>query len=444
MSDARTTPRPSATSLGALVGLGVATALWSLFLWSQLLLSRSGGTPFCPLGEAATCGALWDASFSRGVHAWTGLPIAAWGVAWGLAAAALPIFVLMTLAESGSAATLVTACRVTAAGGVVGVFVLGGVAASAGLFCGGCFATYILVAGYAGIALFGWQHLGVPDLSRGAAQAFGTLAAVYLVLLYPGRATPASAGEVGRQAVAQSAPATPGAPAAGPAASGSPAASFLASLAPGLRQTLADAMLQHRAGIALPLPQPRALIGEAKAPVRITEFTDVLCDHCAQLHETIGEIERRASGTFNLEPRQFPLDASCNPAVQRSGSPIRCLAAKTQICMEGREGAFEYSGALFAKQKTLTESDVFALAEPHMKRAELEACVASGETKKKLADDVALALRYEPDGTPLVLVNGRKASAFAPFLYALVLTGGRNDDPAFAALPPGNPNAHVH
>ena len=440
MSESRVTPRPSATSLGALVGLGVLTALWSLFLWSQLLLSRSGGTPFCTLGEAATCGALWDAAFSRGVHAWTGLPIAAWGVAWGLAAAALPLFVLMTLAESGSAATLVTACRVTAAGGVVGVFVLGGVAAAAGAFCAGCFTTYIFVAGYAGIALFGWQHLGVPDLARGAAQAFGTLAAAFLVLLYPGRATPKSAAEVGRQAVAQS---TPRAPGAAPTTA-TPVASFIATLAPGLQQTLADAMLQHRGGIALSLPPPRALIGSAAAPVRITEFTDVLCDHCAQLHETIGEIERRASGTFQLEPRQFPLDAACNPAVQRSGSPIRCLAAKAQICFEGRDGAFEYSGALFAKQKTLTEGDIFSLAEPHLKRAELEACVLSADTKKKLADDIALALRYEPDGTPLVLVNGKKASAFAPFLYALVLTGGSADDPAFAALPPGNPSAHIH
>jgi serine/threonine-protein kinase len=334
----------------------------------------------------------------------------------------------------------VTACRVTAAGGVVGVFVLGGVAASSGSFCAGCFATYVLVAGYAGIALFGWQHLGVPDLPRGAAQAFGTLAATYLLLLYPGRATPKSAADVGRQAVAQSAPA-----ATSTATTTAPAvAAFLATLAPGLQQTLADALLQHRGGIALPLPRPRAVIGDAAAPVRITEFTDVLCDHCAQLHETIGEIERRASGTFQLEPRQFPLDASCNPAVQRSGTPLRCLAAKAEICLEGIEGAFEYSGALFAKQKTLTESDVFALAEPHMKRAPLEACVASAETKKKLADDIALALRFEPDGTPLVLVNGRKASAFAPFLYALVLSGGRADDPAFAALPPGNPNAHVH
>jgi len=430
-------PRPSASSLGALVGLGVATALWSFFLWSQLLLSRSGGTPFCPLGEAAACGALWDASFSRGVHAWTGLPVAAWGVAWGLAAAALPLLALMAFAESRSATTLVTACRVSAAGGVVGAFVLGGVAAAAGSFCAGCFATYVLIAGYAGIALLGWQHLGVPEMSRGVAEAFGALAGAYVLLLYPGRATPKSAGEVGRQAVAQSAPSAA-------TTNATPVASFIASLAPDLQQTLADALIQHREGIALSLPPPRALIGEASAPVRITEFTDVLCDHCARLHETIAEIERRASGTIQLEPRQFPLDAACNSAVQRSGSPIRCLAAKAQICFEGSDDAFQYSGALFAKQKTLTETDVFALAEPHMKRAQLEACVQSAETKKKLADDIALALRFEPDGTPLVLVNGRKASAFAPFLYALVLTGGRADDPAFASLPPGNPSAHIH
>jgi serine/threonine-protein kinase len=66
---------------------------------------------------------------------------------------------------------------------------------------------------------------------------------------------------------------------------------------------------------------------------------------------------------------------------------------------------------------------------------------ASAETNAKLQDDIQLALRYELDGTPLVLLNGRKAVAFAPFLYAMVLTGGALDDPAFASLPPANPNA---
>ena len=48
------------------------------------------------------------------------------------------------------------------------------------------------------------------------------------------------------------------------------------------------------------------------------------------------------------------------------------------------------------------------------------------------------------EGTPLVLVNGRRGAAFGPFLYAMVLTKGSPDHPAFAGLPPPNTRAHVH
>ena len=39
--------------------------------------------------------------------------------------------------------------------------------------------------------------------------------------------------------------------------------------------------------------KPRALIGSATAPVRITEFADTLCGHCAELHRTLTEIRLR-------------------------------------------------------------------------------------------------------------------------------------------------------
>jgi serine/threonine-protein kinase len=212
-----------------------------------------------------------------------------------------------------------------------------------------------------------------------------------------------------------------------------------------MRQTLADSLHLHKNGIALPAAPARVLIGDAAAPVRITEFTDVLCDHCAELHETLAQLQRMApAGSFSIEPRQFPLDAECNPAVQRGGSPVRCLAAKAQICMEGNPKLFEFSGELFAKQKTLGVADVYEIAERYSARAELDSCIKSSATTAKLQDDVQLALRYELDGTPLVLLNGRKAVAFPPFLYSLVLTRGSLEHPAFASLPPPNPNAHIH
>jgi len=61
-----------------------------------------------------------------------------------------------------------------------------------------------------------------------------------------------------------------------------------------------------------------------------------------------------------------------------------------------------------------------------------------------LAQDVGAAARFDSDGTPIVAVNGRKGTSFAPFLCAMVLTRGNADHPAFAALPPGDPGAHLH
>lgn len=439
MTPDRALPRPTPGALVALVALGVLASLWSLFLWAELFRSRSGAAPFCPLGEAAQCLALWDGGFARAVHTWTGLPIAGWGMVWGLSAAALPLVALLRLAEGRHPGSIVTGIRATAAAGALGVLVFGGVAAAAGTFCAGCFLTYVIVAGYAGIALFAWRYLGLPEPSRGIADAVGATAAAFLLLLYPGRSTPLSAAEAGRAAL----------PPVGAGDSAVPAdpalAELLSSLAPGLRQTLSDSLLLHRTGIALPVAPARFLIGTPEAPLRITEFTDILCDHCAELHVTLAQLLRVAPpGRLSVEPRQFPLDAGCNPAVSASGRPLRCLAARAQICMEGHDKAFEYSGALFAKQKALTSADVYALAGPYRPRADLEACMESAQTNARLQDDIQLALRYELDGTPLVLINGKKAVAFAPFLYAMVLTGGSTDHPQFASLPAANPNAHVH
>jgi hypothetical protein len=123
---------------------------------------------------------------------------------------------------------------------------------------------------------------------------------------------------------------------------------------------------------------------------------------------------------------------------------VRCLAAKVRICMEGRAEAPAVTRALFENQNDLTVEKVFALAAPFGKRKDLDACVASGETARKLADDVRYASEFNPDGTPIVLVNGRLGSSFGPFLFAMILTRGETSAPAFETLPPPNPDAHVH
>jgi protein-disulfide isomerase len=458
-------------SLVALAGLGALAALWSLFLWGELRLARAGGSAFCGLGDSADCAAVWDSVFASSVHRLTGIPVAAWGLVWGLVAFALPVVALLRLAQERPLGPLASALRFAAAGGAVAVFVFVAVSFSERALCFGCFVTYVIAGGYAGIALTGWRNVGLPDAGRGFALAAGCTLVAYFLLLYPGTRTPRSGAEASREALAQlpiatSAPdeprssqapssTTPPPANAATAAAASPAPSaaadadglgaFVASLPPAQKQTLSDALHAYRQATPRPLGIPRMLVGPASAPVRITEFTDVLCSHCAELHETLHQLSQRVPrGSFSVEPRHFPLDGECNPMVARRDAPVRCLAARAQICLESKPGVFDFAGTLFGRQRSLKPDMVLAIAQTHTPRAELEACIASPDTEMKLRADIDQAAAQGVDGTPLVLVNGRRGASFGPFLYAMVLTKGSADHPAFATLPPPNAKAHVH
>jgi serine/threonine-protein kinase len=121
---------------------------------------------------------------------------------------------------------------------------------------------------------------------------------------------------------------------------------------------------------------------------------------------------------------------------RRGNDPVRCLAARAEICMEGHPRTFEYAAALFDHQQSLSPDMIYALAEPYRPRRELERCVGSAETQAHLEEDAREASRHPFEGTPLVLVNGRKASPSGAFLFAMILTRGEPWHPAFAGLPP--------
>jgi thioredoxin family protein len=425
---------PSARALGALCVLGALAALWSAVLWRELIRSRSGIAPLCVLGDPGDCAAVWNAPFAVTVGRATGVPVAGWGLLWGLVALLLPALRLMGATPSRGSA-LVTAIRLTAAAGVMAVFVLGAVSASERMFCSSCFVAYLPVLGYAAIALFGWSRAGLPEGGGALAWAAGALLGAYgLVLLFAPRPPETAA--------------TPPSVTLAPADADPDRAlrEFVDSLPPAGRQGLSDTLEFYRQSPAFPLPPPRALHGPASAPVRVTEWTDVLCGHCADLHATWQALlPHLPAGSVAIESRHYPLDGECNPAIKvRGKDPVRCLAARVQICVEADPGAFEVQGSLFAAQRGLTPEQVFGLAAGQRPRAELEACARSESTGQRLREDLELAARYQPEGTPLVAINGRRATGYGPFLYAIVLARGDGSHRAFAALPPPQPLGHVH
>jgi protein-disulfide isomerase len=444
--------------LGGAVALGALNALWALFQWAELLLARQGGTPFCSINATFNCGLVWDSALAVAVHDVTRIPIAGWGLAWGLVATALPLVVLVdgrVLRRGGS-----SALRFTALAGLASIAALGAASLAAGALCLGCLGTYALVLGWSWCAWRATRGAGLSEPARGALGAGALAAASALVLLYPGIKTPHATtklalptsdaaagvppGAAGVPAAAAAKPATPG-PFNGPP-TGDPVRDdllkrFMATLDAPTKQAMSDLLAAYRDATPAALGQPRWLaMGDANAAVRVTEWTDPMCPHCAMLHDVLDEIKKSVPpGLLSVEPRHFPLDGFCNPGVQRkSEDGARCVGALASICLEGDPRGFEATGALFAARAQTVDA-VYEAFKPFRDAVQLKKCVDSEGTKKKLQDDIAAAMQFNIEGTPLVLVNGRELRFVPPLLYALVLTGGAWQNAAFADLPPPRP-----
>jgi serine/threonine-protein kinase len=483
--------------LALAVALAAAHALWSLFQWDQLILARRGGDFFCGLGKAEGCATVWDLPIATAVQGGTGLPVAGWGLVWSVVAFALPLWVLVRRARGRPLEPVWSAALLTVLGGVASVVVLGGASFVSHEFCNTCVITYALVLAYAAVCLRAAGGLRPAQIQRGALLALGVTSVAYLALLYPGLHTPqGAAGEraafleaaehsieaeekptevaktpVGEEEKPTELAKTPVGEEVKPAElakkpteeEAKPAElakapteeevkpdaarldELIARLSPELRQRLSNALAIYARGDRIPLRPGRLVIGSSKAPVRITEFTDTLCGHCARLHESIEILqEMLPSGSFALESRQFPLDARCNPEIQMRSQDdgVRCLAARATICTE--KNWMSFAGILFENQRRLTTKMIYGLAAPFISRERLEDCVASAETEAKLRDDIAWAAQHDIQGTPLLLVNGREASSSLEFLYAMVLAKANPEHPAFAALPPPQPQARLH
>lgn len=422
--------RPGAPALLGAAALAAGAGAWSLHLWRQLAVAKVGGTVTCPFdADGSACADVWQSGFALAVEQATGLPVAAYGVLWALVALALPLAVLVARARGRTGEISWAAALATAAAGVLASLGLAVAQLVDGRFCGSCTVQYVLVLGYAGLCFAVMARVTGSVLARGGALAAGSALLAGAVLAVVAPDAPASLP----------APVPPPA-AAVPAPPPRDLASYLATLPPPVAQALANALRDYAAAPAKPLREPRALEGSPMAPLRITDFADVLCSHCASLYGTLAEIRRAFPDAVAIETRYFPLDGQCNPSIPRASEDgVRCSAARALVCLEGDPRAFEIAGELYARQRGLTNDAILERAGAARGRDALAACMAAPETQAKLLADVAWAEEHGIQGTPLVLVNGREAAGFPQFLYALVLAGGDPAHPAFAALPPPTP-----
>jgi serine/threonine-protein kinase len=426
--------RPGGLALAALFG-GLCAA-WAAFQWWELVVARRGGEIVCAPGGGGHCAEVWDSGFAASVHTWTGLPVAGWGVAWGLVALALPLLTRARLARLRAADAWLAATLITAVSGALGVAVLIGASVRFGHICATCGLSYVLVLTYAAVCFLAVRGAMPGGLARGAGLAASGLVIAFAALLVPGLRTPQNSTAAGARAVGELTrlPAN--------SSDDHELARLIRESPEQVRQLLSDMLADYAASPVWEPPPARTVIGPPGSRLVLTEWSDTLCSHCAQLHETLLQLQERfGPDAFSLAPHYYPLDPSCNAGMERreKSDPLPCTSARVQICAEGRPGAFELTGELFRRQRELTEPLLLELAGRVVPQAELEACLHSPETERKLQGDIAWAIKHGIQGTPLLLVGGRKVMPFPPLIYALALTRGSPSHPEFAALPPPQP-----
>ncbi len=433
-------PRVAPIAPVLLLALAVAESLLSLYQWMELVLVRSGGKAICSVTATVNCATVWNSAFASRVHDLLGVPIAALGLVWGLTAFGLALALSYRQNAGHPTRALAGALKVTSAVGALSCVSFGVGSVNAGALCLTCLTTFALVLGFAGVTfklLPGAFPPPTHELKGSLGWSAGLAVAFYLALLYPGLQTPGA-----RTATLEVAKPTPGsATAVGSDEGTRQVAEFLTRLPPVEQQALSDTLAAYRRS---PVPdlsafQPRARRGPANAPTRVVDFTDVRCGHCRALVGVMKQLEEAVPpGALSVEARQFPLDGECNRVITRTdGSGLSCLGAKAQICLEAAPDFWDLREKLFAAQDMLTKDLILQIASSgSMSRDRLAACIASAETQAKLEQDIAYAMVFKPDGTPLVLVNGREGSPAGGWLYAMAMARGDPESKAFSGLPP--------
>lgn len=157
---------------------------------------------------------------------------------------------------------------------------------------------------------------------------------------------------------------------------------------------------------------PISMHASKTASVRMVEFADYLCGHCAAAFPIIHGFAK-AHPDVDFSFQAFPLDGECNSAIQYSEG-TRCMLARVAQCAEPQKKAWQVQKWIFQNQKNFRSKQNIQdeLKQNHEKLGlnleELMSCVDSDETRKIIKAQAQLGSDVGIKGTPSLFINGKK------------------------------------
>lgn len=164
-----------------------------------------------------------------------------------------------------------------------------------------------------------------------------------------------------------------------------------------LRKTLNVELMLDEPRLPVPGKSDFASIGNSKAAVVITEFSDFQCPFCKAVQPAIRQLLREYGDRIRLDFKHLPLEQH----------PFAAAAARAAFC-SGKQGRFwEYHDALFAADQISTEFLENAAVTSGLQLETFRECLESLESRSAVMADLRQAKRLGIESTPTFLINGK-------------------------------------
>ena len=158
--------------------------------------------------------------------------------------------------------------------------------------------------------------------------------------------------------------------------------------------------------------EPLTMNASKGAKMKIVEFADFLCGHCAMAYPVIHEFVK-AHPDVEFSFQAWPLDGECNKAIGHSEG-TRCMLARVSHCAGKQEVPWKTQEWIFKNQRNLMSKDLVekGIADQAaiigFNKDEMMACVNSDEAREAIRGQANVGTDLNIRGTPSLYINGKK------------------------------------
>ncbi len=166
--------------------------------------------------------------------------------------------------------------------------------------------------------------------------------------------------------------------------------------APAYEGTLADITIEGR-----------PVEGEPSANFTLVEFSDFECPYCGKFFtDSMPGLEPFVeSGELKIVFKQFPLDNTCNPLMQRQLHSSACRAATASLCAHEQGKFWEMHDKLFANQQALSADDLNGYAKGMgLEESGFASCLEANNKTVEIVEDIREGSSAGIAGTPAFLL----------------------------------------